>query len=183
LAAVLEARAETVLRASIDDFHAPRSVRYGRGRSSPEGFFRDSYDYELVRKLLLDPVSPGGGRRIKRAAYDVVREVPVEAPSEVMADGTVLVVDGIFLHRPGLVSYWDYSIFLDVAFAVSVPRGAARGYGSPDPDSVENRRYVEGQKLYFAECRPLSSATIVIDNNDLENPKVTYRGGPSTSSG
>jgi uridine kinase len=69
-------------------------------------------------------------------------------------------------------NYWDFSIFLDVEFTISIPRCAQRGpgIGSPDPDAAENRRYVEGQRRYLREHNPQQHASIVIDNNDLLSP-------------
>lgn len=64
LAAVLESRRLAVIRASVDGFHNPSSIRYGRGRSSPDGFYRDSYDYDALRTFLLDPLAVHGDRRI-----------------------------------------------------------------------------------------------------------------------
>ena len=48
-----------VVRATVDEFHQPRSVRYTKGRHSPEGFFLDSYDYPSLRGMLLDPFRAG----------------------------------------------------------------------------------------------------------------------------
>src|SRR5687768_8892138 len=39
----LRRRGRPVIRASIDGFHNPRSVRYRLGRSSPEGYYKDSF--------------------------------------------------------------------------------------------------------------------------------------------
>ncbi len=82
--------------------------------------------------------------------------------------------DGIFLHRPELKDKWDLSIFLDVAFDVSIARCARRdrSFGPLDPRATENRRYVEGQRIYLRQCDPRRCATIVIDNNDLAVPRV-----------
>ncbi len=77
LARVLQACHVAVLRASIDGFHNPPSIRYARGRASPEGFYLDSYDYDAVRRLLLDPLGRHGDRRIVLAVYDVFDEQPV----------------------------------------------------------------------------------------------------------
>src|SRR5262245_29785454 len=67
LAPKVASRGRPVIRASVDDFHNPRSVRYARGRYSPDGFFLDSYDYPAFRRLLLDPLGPeGSGRYIAR---------------------------------------------------------------------------------------------------------------------
>jgi uridine kinase len=62
---------------------------------------------------------------------------------------------------------------LEVDFNVSIPRGAGRGYGDPDPAAASNRRYVEGQRLYLATCRPQERATWVIDNNVLADAYLT----------
>jgi uridine kinase len=177
LAAVLTAQGKPVIRASVDGFHHPRAVRYQRGRDSAEGFFRDSYDYAALRRWLLDPLSAGGSGRYRRAVFDVSADAPVSLPEEMAPPGACLVFDGIFLHRPELQAYWDFSVFLDVDFAVSIPRGAQRGpgFGSPDPEAASNRRYIEGQKLYFAESQPQKHATLVIDNTDLAAPQIVRR--------
>jgi hypothetical protein len=41
------------------------------------------------------------------------------------------------------------------------------------PETGPVHRYLEGQNLYFRECRPWALATIVVDNDDLEAPFVT----------
>ncbi|GMA16330.1 uridine kinase [Deinococcus metallilatus] len=181
LAEVLRERDRTVIRASVDGFHAPRAVRYRLGRTSPEGFYRDSYDYPGLRAALLDPLGPGGSRRYRTAIFDHATDAPVETPERVAAEGSILILDGLFLHRSELRDVWDDSVFLHVAFAVSVPRGAARGpgYGSPDLQAESNRRYVEGNRLYFREAQPQRYAGVVVDNNDLEAPFIVE--GPLAS--
>ncbi len=48
-----------VVRACEDDFLNPAAIRHRRGRESPEGFFRDTYDLALLGRLLLDPFAAG----------------------------------------------------------------------------------------------------------------------------
>ena len=59
-----------VVRASIDGFHNPRSVRYARGRRSPEGYYRDSFDHTALVANLLEPLGPHGSRVYRRAVFD-----------------------------------------------------------------------------------------------------------------
>lgn len=165
LAGILADRGDEVIRASADDFHHTRAVRYRRGRHSPEGFFLDSFDLEQLRSRLLDPLGPGGDGRFVRAVHDVATDDPVDADVEVARDGQVLVLDGLFLHRPELREVWDVSVFLDVPFSVSVARMAHRDGSSPDRDDPANLRYVEGQRRYLRTCRPRQQATIVVDNS------------------
>jgi hypothetical protein len=107
LAATLEAAGTAVIRASGDGFHHPRQVRYRRGRDSPEGFFLDSFDLAQLRDRLLDPLGPGGNGRYVRAIRDVASDTPTNSDVEVARDGQVLVLDGLFLHRPELVDAWE----------------------------------------------------------------------------
>lgn len=172
LAEAVEALGRPVVRAGVDGFHQPRAARYRRGPASPEGYFADSYDYPLLRKVLLDPLSPGGDRRYRAVAFDHRTDQPVDSPWKLAPPDAVLVFDGIFLHRPELREHWDFSVFLAVDFEVSMARCAARDGSPPDPDDAANRRYVEGQRLYLSQCRPAEHATVVVDNQELASPLV-----------
>jgi uridine kinase len=174
LAQVLRAADRPVIRASVDGFHRPKSERYRRGRGSPEGYFEDSYNYTALKTALLDPLGPCGTGRYRTAVFDHVRDKPVAAPECAVAPASILLLDGIFLHRPELRDIWDVSIFLDVAFEVSVARCARRDGTSPDPAAAANRRYVEGQMLYLRTCDPRARATLAIDNNDLSSPFILH---------
>lgn len=172
LAVALAPYGRPVIRAGVDGFHHPRAVRYRLGRDSPEGFFRDSYDYATLKATLLDPLSPGGTGRYRRAVFDVDTDRAVESRVERAEAGSVLLFDGIFLHRPELRGYWDWSVFLRVAWARN---HRARAAGGIRPDDPHQRRYAEGQTLYVRECRPEEHARLVIDNEDLAAPFIVHR--------
>lgn len=158
---------------SIDGFHHPRSVRYETGRG-PESFYRDSYDYTAFKRSVVAAFRQG--LPVAAAVWDVVADASVEGAhsSLDLPQDCVLLVDGIFLHRPELREVWDASIWVQVPFAVSVPRGNERfpGRYDPDPEAESNHRYVGGQRLYFAECSPWEMATWVLDNEDLAHPTL-----------
>ena len=172
LAAVLAGRGHAVIRASVDAFHQPAAVRHRRGRGSPQGYFHDSYDYEALARVLLDPLLPAGSGRIVRRIHDVHREA-----ADVLSRRAGGLRRGARVRRDlpppsrarGLL---DRSVYLDVPFAVSIPRGAHRGYGDPDPAAPSNHRYVEGQRLYLRRCAPRDRASFVIDNTELSRPRV-----------
>ena len=175
LADVLGGLGRPVIRASVDSFHNPRAVRYARGRQSPIGFYEDSYNYTLLKQYLLDPLSPGGSGRYCAAAFDHVIDSAVPLVERVARPNSILLLDGIFLHRPELRAYWDASIFLRVDFAMSAARSATRDGTSPDPSAESNRRYVEGQRIYLSQCTPEKHATMIVDNNDLAAPAVVAK--------
>ncbi|SMD23488.1 AAA family ATPase [Kibdelosporangium aridum] len=147
MASELAARLDrNVVRVSVDDFHNPPEIRRRQGSLSPKGYYEDTFDYDAFRAHLLEPRSPG----------------------------TVLIVDGVFLLRPELRSYWDLSIYLDVRPEETLRRALIRD-GGLFGDAVRERytlRYLPGQAHYRALADPLSHADIVIDNNDPESPKL-----------
>jgi len=143
-------------------------------RHSPEGFYLDSYDYAALRTHLLDPLAPEGSGRYRSAVYDHVTDSPLRAQEHIAPAGSVLILDGLFLHRQELHDHWDLSIFLEAPFEVTIARVAARepGWESTDPDAPSNRRYVEGQRIYLRENQPQNRANVVIDYSDLTAPLV-----------
>jgi uridine kinase len=167
-------RGVPVIRASIDSFHYPRSVRYRRGRSSPEGYFRDSFNYDTLTTTLLQPLGPGGSLCYRRAVFNYRADSEVDIAAEQAPPRSILLFDGVFLLCPQLRACWDFSVFLDAPFDVTIPRCAGRDGSSPDVNAPENRRYVEGQKLYFLECAPKRAATIVINNDNLRSPEIIH---------
>src|SRR3712207_671524 len=73
----LEPRGRSVIRASIDGFPRPRAERYVRGPESPEGYYRDSFDYNALRDAPLTPLGPGGNRVYRTASFDFRTDSPV----------------------------------------------------------------------------------------------------------
>ena len=159
----------------MDGFPNPRAIRYRRGRHSPDGYFRDSFNYDALIDNLLQPLGSGGSRRFRAAVFDHKTDSPMVSPLLRAPDRAILLFDGVFLLRPELQPFWDLTIFLDVTIEVAMARCSKRGGGSPDPSAWENRRYVEGQQIYLAECDPKAVADLIIDNNNLIAPYLSLR--------
>ena len=122
LAGVLREQDRPVVRASVDDFHRPRAERYRRGRSSPSGFWLDSFDYHRLQHDLLDPLGAAGSRRHRTAVHDLGTDQDLDLPWVIAPPGVVLVLDRLFLHRDELHGLWELSVFLDVPFDVTAAR-------------------------------------------------------------
>jgi uridine kinase len=168
----LRALGLSAIRASIDGFHNPRSVRYRFGRSSPMGYFRDSFNYAAPISHLLAALAAGRSQCFRRAVFDYRTDSEIIAPAETAPPHSVLLFDGVFLLRPELLPYWDFSVFLAAPFHVTVPRMAHRDGRSADVDAPEKLRYVEGQKLYLQSCNPKRLASLIIDNTDPAFPEI-----------
>lgn len=173
LADALRTAGREVLQVSLDDFHHVREVRYRRGRTSPEGFWLDSFDYPRFAAEVLRPLGPGGSGRYRPRGHDLATDEVLDEPFATAPPGAVLVVDGLFLHRDELEGLWDFTVFLDVPFEVTAARMAGRDGTHPDPEHPTMARYVQAQRRYFAERAPWTRADVVVDNADVERPVVT----------
>ncbi len=146
---------------SEDGSHRPAAERHARGREDPEGFYRDSDEDEALVASLLAPFAPDGDGRYVAAAHDVETDRRLPHRWRQAADDEVLVVDGIFLQRPGLDGRFDLVVFIDVPFAETFRRMAVRDGWPADPDHPANRRHRAGQQLYLDERDPAGRADVV----------------------
>jgi uridine kinase len=176
----LEALGRPVIRAGIDGFHNPRSVRYRLGKNSPKGFFLDSFNYDSVKKDLLAPFR-SGALTVQTVRFDSKTDREVANMHRSSPEEALLVFDGIFLHRPELDGFWERSIFLDVPFPITFGRLARRDGMNPDPAATENRRYVDGENIYLRTCQPRTQATYLIDNSEFDAPKLMNYAPSGTS--
>jgi uridine kinase len=167
-----------VIRASIDNFHNPRAIRYQRGRNNPEGYFYDSFNYKAVRELLLDPLGTSENLQYRLSSFDHQNNTPVNAPFQPALPDAILLFDGVFLLRPELLACWDFKIFIHVDFETMLERAIIRHEQTFGPDdSVHQRnleRYIPGQKLYFRTCNPQEKADAIVDNTNLEYPVLLF---------
>lgn len=169
LAATLASTGRAVFQASLDDFHRSRAERTARGAASSEGYYRDSFDYSTLRRVLLEPFKLGGSTAFVTAAFDYHRDAPVQSKWRTGPQDAILVVDGLFLNRPELAGLWNYSIWLDVPRELAEQRLLERdGPG----DNLERDR--GGHELYAAEVNPRAAASAIIDARDLEHPRRVF---------
>ena len=178
LAAQLQTEGCPVIQSSVDHFHNPREVRYRQGKFSPVGYYEDSFNYAAFRKCLLEPLGPDGSRQYRTAHFDLCTDCEVTAPLLIATNDHILICDGIFLFREELLTYWDVKIFLEISFETSLQRALARDLtllGSKERviESYQ-RRYIPGQQHYLKIAQPKQKADMIIDNNDYQNPVITF---------
>lgn len=178
LAAALRERGRPTLRTSFDDFKYPWRHARERGydRVSGEGYYRNAYDFESARTLLLEPAGRDGTGIVALCGHDPLtgvdhRDVTVEAPHD-----AVLIVDSVFAFRPEYDEFWDFRIWLDVDPQVSLERGVERdtaSEGGVDAATALHRdRYHAAEAIYLAEVDPLSRADVIVDNRDFARPRI-----------
>ena len=186
LTAYLTANGYSILRASIDGFHNPRQTRHRRGSYSPEGYYFDSFNYELLKECLLEPLSPRGNRVCRLKAYDFKTDTEIHNVELMAENDQILIFEGVFLMRREIEQYWDLKIFMDIDFETSIKRALQRDlylFGSEEETLKRyQERYIPGQKIYLELENPKAKADIVIDNNDFSNPSIITPGSNSKDS-
>jgi uridine kinase len=97
----------------------------------------------------------------------------------VASPDAVLLLDGVFLLRPEVLSLWDYRIFMAVTFATALARAEVRDlalFGSVEAVRERyERRYLPAQRLYLAQEQPHERADAVLQNDDPAHPTLTFR--------
>lgn len=172
----IESKNRPVIRASIDGFHNPASIRQARGKLSPEGYYNDSFRYEALIEFLLRPLGPNGSLKYSTRIFDYRTDNSIDRDFAIAERNAVLLFDGVFLLRRELEAYWDFTVFVDASFEVTLERARERDlnlFGSDDDVLRQyEQRYIPGQKLYLVECQPQERATVIVDNNDPHHPRI-----------
>ncbi len=178
---IAEINERPVIIIHVDNFLNPASIRHARGRSSPKGFWEDTYDYHSLIDHVLEPLKANGNGQYSPASYDVQMDKFRLADKALAPSNALIIVEGMFLHRDELVSHWDCSMFLDVPFIETAARMAVRNGSNPDPEHPTMNRYVGGQRQYFEAAKPWERATFIIDNTDYLSPKLIDAGSVSAT--
>jgi uridine kinase len=180
LAAAIIAAGRPAVLASLDDFKTAlvRRGRYPMG--SAQEYYYEMYDYPAIRAELLEPVGPGGSRAFRQAIFDQQRQAELPVVRETATDDTIVLAEGAFLFRPELNDLWDFRVFVDIGFDQVLERGSRRDSAWMDSlAAAEERyrtRYIPSEQLYLEAVRPHHHADVVVDNRDLDHPRLSVRG-------
>jgi uridine kinase len=165
-----------VIRAMMDDFHNPKSIRYQKGRGSAKGYYADAYDHEALLNKLLKPLGPNGNRQYSVKSHDLSTDLYVDIPPETAQQNSVLIIDGTFLFKRDLREELDFKIFVHTDFDVALERGSLREQhalgGLENAKKVFQERYHPASRMYLKECEPAKYADVIVRNNDLDQPEL-----------
>jgi uridine kinase len=169
----LAAAGHAVQVVRTDDFHHPRGYRYATGHNGP-AFFERYIDFDRLVGEVLRPIRREGRLRTGLRLLDVPTDGYTWRTFSVEPTSIVL-VEGIFLYQDHLLPYFDLPLYLEISSSTSIARGKRRWTHLP-PDEVERRfrrKYLPGQAIYLAKCRPRAVADVLVDNQFPAAPVVT----------
>ncbi len=187
LANVLAGRGRPVLRASLDDFKRPWSERHLYDRQSGDGYYRNAFDLDSARRLLLEPSAPHADGVVVLCSIDPLTQIDHSEMTTSMPANAVLVVDGVFAFRPELDTYWDLRIWVEIDTELSVRRGVARDAGmyagAAEAEAVHRTRYLASELLYIEEVDPTSFVDVIVDNIVPRGMRFEARTSPAQPAG
>ncbi|MFD5260119.1 hypothetical protein ACFWJC_04660 [Bacillus wiedmannii] len=180
LAEEIKKRGLPVTRASIDDFHNPRVIRYAKGKESARGYYEDAHDYTAFKERLLKPLGPNGNLQYETISHNLITDMHVHNEPLLAQPNMVLIVDGTFLLKKDIEYLFDYKIFVDTDFEIARKRGVEReteAFGSyEEAEKIFLNRYHAACKMYIDEHNPKSCANVVFQNSDFHDPVVVFKG-------
>lgn len=182
LSATFGARGVPTVLLSIDHFHRPghkyRSINH---EWTPETYFDEGYDYELFRRIVLDPLKPRGTGVIRPRHWNSGTDEPFPDERVAVRSGTIAIVEGVFLCRPEFEGCFDYRVWIAITTETMVARGRVRDALMVGSEEEAERRYVRVQApvydLYERLCSPVENSDAVLENEDFNRPTLRIRQG------
>ncbi|SMH35006.1 uridine kinase [Rathayibacter oskolensis] len=149
LADALRRAGHDAFTAHLVDFQRSRADREDAALPEAQRAYLGRYDYELLRRVLLDPFKLGGSTGFVLAGFDAVRDEARQPKWRTAGRDAVLLVDGEFALRPELRGAWNLSIRLDTQ--------------EPPVDAA-----------YRASTDPRRLAPVLVDIRDPEHPRRIF---------
>lgn len=174
----IQEKGRDAIRISIDRFHNPKEIRYRKGRNSPEGYYEDSFNHEAIISHALEPLGPTGDLKYKPECFDFVSNSEIRCLHLNANKDSILLFDGVFLHRPQLLSYWDFTVFVHASFDTTIKRAQKRDlhlFGTSERlYEMYSQRYIPGQRIYLETAVPEEKANAIFYNDDIGNPELIF---------
>jgi hypothetical protein len=83
---------------------------------------------------LLAPLGPGGTGAYRTALFDYLQNAPVDLPVLKAEPRAILLFKGVFLPQPDFRLHWDYKVFVEASFELTV-----RLHATPTSSGQPNR--------------------------------------------
>jgi hypothetical protein len=155
----LRLRGREVLRVLSADFLRPASLRFEYGRTDPDSFYTDWFDYKGLVREVLGPLAPGRSGKVLPTLWDSTIDRATRAPYVTVPPGGVLLLAGPLLLGRGLP--FDLTVHLRLS-----PGALARR--TPD----EERWTLPAYARYEAEVAPARVADMVVRVDDSRHPAL-----------
>lgn len=160
-------------RASLADFQRPRAERERRG-AGWQARYKDTFDTELVDRVLLQPFRMGGSTGFVTRAFDAQTDRDIEMEWRTAGPDAVLLLDGLYLLRPAFAGRWHVVIRLEASDSERAARLHRAEGAHPMPEHPSNDAIRLAAEHYERIADPVRRADVIVDTTDWENPVQVF---------
>ncbi len=165
----LSAKKINVVAIHIDDHIVTRSDRYETGHEEWYEYYSLQWDVELLRDVLFNRLHQND-ERLTLPFYDSTTDCIV-SKDIVVAENSIVLIDGVFLQRKEWKRYFDLKVYLDCPVEERYHRVLGRNDYTEDSQerlAKYQRRYWPGEEHYLATEQPQLTAEVVLSSKALE---------------
>jgi uridine kinase len=161
-----------------DDFLNPKLIREKQGKWSFKGFYEDFFDFNKLHTKVLEPLIRGQEVDFCFSPIQIRNEQDVignKIRYQINTDD-IVIVEGLFLLRPELKDMFDFKIRLNIPDSEVIERALLRDVGVFGGMDYVLQGYklqsLPAQEHYTQICQPNKNADIVIENSEINNPRI-----------
>ncbi|MEV0588514.1 uridine kinase [Nonomuraea sp. NPDC050310] len=155
----LRVEGRPAVRVSAGDFLRAASLRLEYGRTDPDEYYDAWLDERGLRREVLDPLGPGGSRRIVPKLWNAELDRAYRLPYQQLPEAGVLILDGPLLLGRGLPV--EFAVHLAVSRAALVRK-------TPE----ELRWRLPAFERYEREVDPVKVAEVAVRYDDPRHPAL-----------
>lgn len=155
----------------IDDFIHPKSIRYIESKEEWYCYYNIQWRYDYLIKEIFMPIKEGIEIDKEIEIYNMDNDA-YTLEQITIPQGSILLLEGIFLQRKEIRKYFDYIIYLDTPKEVRLNRVIDRDKyigNSEDIKSKYERRYFPAEDKYVEEYCPMGNADLVLHYSGKED--------------
>ena len=166
---------------SIDDFCNPRNIRYSPDVIEPLQVYQHNFDETLFDTILTN-AHGAGSLEIEVMTLNVKTDKLSTPISIHLPHGGILLVEGIHLFKNHRKHLFDLKILITIDEKVQLDRALIRdperGVRTEDIVRKYQTRFIPSYQYYLNVDNPLSTADIIVNNDDLSNPLIIKQFSP-----
>ena len=148
----------------IDDFIHPRNIRYNDNYPEWECYYNLQWRYDYLKNDIIKPMKNGsdfiGDIELYDKDHDSYFSQNIYVPN-----GSIVIIEGIFLQRQELKGIFDFMIYIDVPQEIRLDRVLERDGYIGNKDQIKEKydnRYFPAEHHYVNTCMPEANADYII---------------------
>lgn len=160
----------------IDDFHNPALVREA-GANPVDAYYQNAFDYDKLLNEVLLPLRKEGRLNQTVTCLNLNTDEYQNKITYHVERDSVLLIEGVLLFRPPLLSFLDGTVFLDIPFDEVLRRAQIRDVPKYGTIFLERyrKKYIPIQERYLREHRPKEVCDVLIDNRNYDTPLIVNK--------